>query len=84
MLNRIIRFSLEHRLLVLGATSALKPHAGKGTERAGPYPWAGDLLEKKSYRLTSVALANKMARIVWAVLTSRQPYRANYVKPTSS
>jgi transposase len=50
----------------------------------GPYPWAGELLEKKSYRLTSVALANKMARIVWAVLTSRQPYRVNYVKPASS
>ncbi len=72
------------RLLVLGATSALKPHAGKGAKRTGPYPWAGDLLEKKSYRLTSVALANKMARIVWAVLTSGQPYRASYLKPTSS
>ncbi len=73
------------RLLVLGATSALKHYTGKGEQQSpGPYPWAGELLETKSYRLTSVALANKMARIVWAVLTSGRPYRANYVKPVAS
>ena len=77
------------RLLVLGATSTLRHYAGKGDEDSpssltGSYPWAGKLLEKKSYRLTSVALANKMARIIWAVLTSGQPYRAGYVKPVSS
>ncbi len=73
------------RLLVIGATSAMKPYRGKGAWRgAGPYPWAGDLLEKKSYRLTSVALANKMARIVWAVLSTAQPYRANYKRAASA
>ncbi len=72
------------RLLVLGATSALKHYSGKHPRHGpGPYPWAGKLLAKKSYRLTSVALANKMARIVWAVLTSGQPYQANYRKPVS-
>lgn len=40
------------------------------------YPWAAALLQHKPYRLVSVALTNKMARIVWAVLTSGQPYRA--------
>ena len=65
------------RLLVTGATSALKacrrdPEAYRAK---GPYPWAGGLVATKSYRLATVALANKMARIVWAVLTSGQPYQ---------
>jgi transposase len=72
------------RLLVLGATAAMKPYRGKGAGRVvGPYPWAGDLLERKSYRLTSVALAGKMARIVWAVLNTGRPYRANYKREIS-
>ena len=59
------------RLLVTGATSALK-----GSKRsAGPYPWATALLGRKPYRLATVALANQMARIVWAVLNTGQPYR---------
>lgn len=65
------------RLLVVGATSALKPYRrhAPSKRRPGPYPWAAALLERKPYRLASVALANKMARIVWAVLTSGKPYR---------
>jgi transposase len=74
------------RLLVLGATAALKPYRKKNQQGpvCGPYPWAGALLEKKPYRLVTVALANRMARIVWAVLTSGQPYGANHVRPASS
>jgi transposase len=34
------------------------------------------LLERKPARLVSVALANKTARIVWAVLTRNQSYMA--------
>ena len=61
------------RLLVIGATSVLKgARRGKG---AGPYPWASALLGTKPYRLVTVALANKMARIVWAVLTREEAYR---------
>jgi len=67
------------RLLVTGATSALKgaKRSGKADPRGrpGPYPWAEALLGAKPYRLVTVALANKMARIVWAVLRSGQPYR---------
>ena len=63
------------RLLVIGATSVLK-RSRRPDGRTAPYPWAKNLLERKPYRLTTVALANKMARIVWAVLTSGQSYRA--------
>ena len=67
------------RLLVIGATSVLKGAKRSGEAKArgpaGPYPWADALLARKPYRLATVALANKMARIVWAVLNSGQPYR---------
>ena len=55
-------------LLVLGATSLLKLAGGK-TPPPG-LAWASDLLKRKNYRLASVAMANKMARVVWAVMTS--------------
>ncbi|MEJ6850842.1 IS110 family transposase, partial [Sinorhizobium fredii] len=35
------------------------------------------LLEKKPFRLVSVALANKLARIAWVVLTRKEAYRAH-------
>lgn len=37
--------------------------------------WVNRLLEKKPFRLVSVALANKLARIAWAVLTRGETYR---------
>jgi len=60
------------RLLVVGALSAIRVH------RKDPQsmPWIGQLCERKPQKLAAVALANKMARIVWALLTSGEPYRA--------
>jgi transposase len=62
------------RLLVIGATSTLI-RAKRGSGKPSLYPWAAALLQRKPYRLVTVALANKMARIVWAVLSSGQLYR---------
>ncbi len=53
------------KLLVLGATSGL------GRARAGRDPmarWTRRLKERRAPRLVSVALANKTARIIWAVM----------------
>ncbi|MGF1545409.1 MAG: transposase, partial [Parvularculaceae bacterium] len=60
------------RLLVVGALSAIRVH------RKDPQsmPWIGQLCERKPQKLAAVALANKTARIVWALLTSGEPYRA--------
>jgi hypothetical protein len=33
------------------------------------------LLERKPRKVAAVALANKMARVIWAMLTSGQAYR---------
>ena len=37
--------------------------------------WLLALLERKPRKLAAVALANKMARIVWAMMTSGEAYR---------
>ena len=37
--------------------------------------WVNGLLEEKPFRLVSVALAKKRARIAWAILTKGDPYR---------
>lgn len=38
--------------------------------------WASQLKEKPGYNKAAVAVANKNARIIWAVLNSGEPYRA--------
>ena len=60
-------------LLVLGATSVIRRvRAGQPTPL---YAWANRLLAKKPARLATVALANKMARISWAVLARNTAYQ---------
>jgi transposase len=63
------------RLLVNGATAVIQ-HAKPG--RASP--WLLDLLARKPKKLAAVALANKMARIAWVVMTRGQTYQ----RPTSA
>jgi transposase len=38
-------------------------------------PWLLQLLARKPQKVAAVALANKMARIVWAMLVSGELYR---------
>lgn len=37
--------------------------------------WIRKLMEKKPFRVVSVALANKLARIAWVILTRKEAYR---------
>ena len=60
------------KLLVMGATGQLR---GKYIEKAPGGEWFGQLLRRKSARVASVALANKMARVAWAVLTKGENYK---------
>ena len=60
------------QLLVLGATAVIR-HAKPG--RPATSPWLLSLLGRKPRKLAAVALANKMARIIWAMMTSGQAYR---------
>ena len=61
------------RLLVVGATSVVR-RANSNTSATGA--WVRCLLERKPPRVVTVAVANKTARIVWAVLARRETYRA--------
>ena len=58
-------------LLVLGATSVLR-HA-RGNAKAPK--WLSALLARRPFKVVAVALANKMARIIWALLTKGGTYR---------
>lgn len=65
--NRYIR-----RLLVLGATSMLRYAR---TRTAPGSDWVNSLLERRPARLVTVAMANKTARIAWAILAKREIYQ---------
>ena len=60
------------RLLILGASSAARMAARRGTSD----PWLGRMLARKPRMLVTVALANKMARIVWALMARGGSYRS--------
>lgn len=60
------------RLLVTGMTARLN-QMKVNPDRVDP--WAMSLRERKSPRVATVAMANKTARIIWAVLTRNQRYQ---------
>jgi transposase len=61
------------RLLIIGASSAAKAAANKG---APTDTWLGRMLSRKPRMLVVVALANKMARIAWALMAHGGLYKA--------
>lgn len=60
------------KLLVVGATSVIR-RAKADALAAGP--WVRSLLERRPARVVTVAMANKTARIAWAILTRGEVYR---------
>ncbi len=70
--NRYLR-----KLLVLGMTACVRVARSK-PDKADP--WLLDLLKRKPARLATVAMANKTARIIWAVLTRNEPYQARHTR----
>jgi len=61
------------KLLVIGATSVIR-RAINNTSATGA--WVRSLMERKPARVVTVAMANKTARIAWAVLARGDIYRA--------
>jgi transposase len=59
------------RILVVGAHSVLR-RAKKTPQK---YPWLTQLLARRPFKVVAIALANKMARIAWALLASNGHYR---------
>ena len=59
------------RILVVGAHSVLR----RAKQNPQKYPWLAQLLARRPFKVVAVALANKMARIAWALLASGGYYR---------
>lgn len=64
--NRYLR-----RLLYLGAMAQI---AARRRGRPGT-DWLWKMLQRKPVKLVAIALANRMARIVWALIRSNESYR---------
>jgi len=62
------------RLLVLGATAVVRWARQRGAPSGS---WLARMLNKKPPKLIAVALANKMARIVWVIMSKGEVYRAS-------
>ena len=60
------------RLLIIGAMSTVQRTLRKGAPEGS---WLGRMLAKKPRMLVAIALANKMARGVWAMMTKNEDYR---------
>ena len=59
------------RILVVGAHAVLR----LARQKPEKYPWLTQLLARKPFRVVAVALANKMARMAWALLAKGGTYR---------
>lgn len=64
--NRYLR-----SMLTVGALAVIRYAERHGTKR----PWIIKILARRPTRVAAVALANKMARMAWAVMTKGERYR---------
>lgn len=70
--NRYLR-----QMLVVGAMAVIRYAERYGTRR----PWLVQLLTRKTTKVAAIALANKTARIVWALMTSGERYDELRARP---
>jgi transposase len=59
------------RLLVVGAHAVLR----RAKQSPQTYPWLTQLLARRPFKVVAIALANKMARVAWALLAKGGTYR---------
>ena len=60
------------RILVVGAHSVLR----RARQNPEKYPWLTQLLARRPFKVVAVALANKMARMAWALLAHGGTYQS--------
>ena len=61
------------RLLIIGATTVVQWAVRKGAPAGS---WLARMLARKPRMLVAIALANRMARVAWALMTRGGVYRA--------
>jgi transposase len=65
--NRYLRW-----LLVVGAMAVIRYARKHGTQRR---PWLGRIMERRPTKVAAVALANKIARMAWAIMIRGERYK---------
>jgi transposase len=65
--NRYLRW-----LLVTGAMAVIRYAKKHGTQKR---PWLARLMERRHTKVAAVALANKMARMAWAIMVRSERYK---------
>jgi len=77
-LGRISKMGDQYlrRLLVIGATAMVRQFKMRPEKTP---PQIASLLARKPVRVATVAMANKMARIVWALMARGETYRAAHM-----
>ena len=55
----------------------------RARENPGKFPWLTQLLARRPFKVVAVALANKMARMAWALLAHGGTYRAPELAETA-
>ena len=73
--NRYLRW-----LLVNGAMAVIRYAQKHGTKK---HPWLGQLMARRPTKVAAVALANKIARIAWAIMVRGDRYREPALMPAA-
>lgn len=61
------------RLLIIGAMSRISQASRKRATLQDP--WLTQMLKRKPRMVVAIALANKMARAIWAMMTKNEDYQ---------
>ena len=91
------QFSSGDRKILMGISKrgsqhlrSLLVHGARAVVRTAPSKmdpnnnWVNQLRERRGFNRATVAVANKNARIIWAVLQTGEPYRAAFLRPSTS
>ena len=66
------------KLLVIGALSVIRRAKQVGFTR---HPWLVGLLQRRPPKIAAIALANKIARIVWAMMVRGETFQSSRLLP---